>query len=144
MGLRAGELVGATLGDIETDERGDHWLKFVEKDEDYRENPDVGAEIGPDAIRKGLQAAYRDRSTLLHLHSHGGSGTPRFSQVDLEGGDALIPSFCNVIPQMPHGMLVLSDDSARGVLWNAPKQSPQQIAGFVQIGMPFRKFGEAA
>ncbi|CAE6897061.1 site-specific integrase [Paraburkholderia domus] len=30
-GLRASELVGATLGDIETDARGDHWLKVVGK-----------------------------------------------------------------------------------------------------------------
>jgi len=30
-GVRASELVGATLGDIETDARGDHWLKVVGK-----------------------------------------------------------------------------------------------------------------
>lgn len=30
-GLRASELIGATLGDIETDARGDHWLKVVGK-----------------------------------------------------------------------------------------------------------------
>ena len=30
-GLRASELVGATLGDIETDAHGDHWLKVVGK-----------------------------------------------------------------------------------------------------------------
>ena len=30
-GLRAGELVGATLGDIDTDAHGDHWLKVVGK-----------------------------------------------------------------------------------------------------------------
>jgi site-specific recombinase XerD len=30
-GLRASELVGATLGDIRTDERGDHWIHVVGK-----------------------------------------------------------------------------------------------------------------
>jgi site-specific recombinase XerD len=30
-GLRASELVGATLGDIETDGQGDHWLKLIGK-----------------------------------------------------------------------------------------------------------------
>ncbi len=30
-GLRASELVGATLGDIETDSQGDHWLRVVGK-----------------------------------------------------------------------------------------------------------------
>ncbi|WP_454805404.1 phage integrase family protein [Paraburkholderia fungorum] len=30
-GLRASELVGATLGDIETDARGDHWIKVIGK-----------------------------------------------------------------------------------------------------------------
>jgi site-specific recombinase XerD len=30
-GLRVGELVGATLGDIRTDEHGDHWLHLVGK-----------------------------------------------------------------------------------------------------------------
>lgn len=30
-GLRSSEIVGATLGQIETDAQGDHWLKLVGK-----------------------------------------------------------------------------------------------------------------
>jgi len=114
------------------------------EDGDYRANPSVGAEIGADAIRKGLQAAYKGKSALLHLHSHGGGGRPEFSAVDLEGGRAFVPSFFNAVPQMPHGILVLSNDSARGLLWTHPKEQPTYIAGFVQVGVPFRKFGETA
>jgi len=110
-------------------------------DEDYVRNPAVGAMIGPDAMRKGLQAAYKTNSALLHLHTHGGRGRPEFSVVDLKDGQQFVPSFFNVIPHMPHGLLVLSNDSARGLLWTAPNRAPAYVAGFVQVGAPFLRFG---
>lgn len=111
-------------------------------DEDYVRNPRVGAEIGPDAMRKGLQMAYKGKGALIHLHTHGGRGRPEFSGVDLNDGRKFVPSFFNVVPSMPHALLVLSDDSARGLLWTSQDQPPTYIAGFTEVGSPFRKFGE--
>src|SRR3546814_16946689 len=69
--------------------------------------------IGPDAMRKGLQFAYMSRSALVHLHTHGGTGRPEFSGVDLDDGKNFVPSFFNVVPHLPHALLVLSDESAQ-------------------------------
>src|SRR3546814_2990921 len=57
------------------------------------------------------------RSALVHLHTHGGTGRPEFSGVDLDDGKNFVPSFFNVVPHLPHALLVLSDESARGLLW---------------------------
>ena len=52
------------------------------EDQDYVPDPTVGVKIGGDAMRKALQSAYRPRAALLHVHTHGGRGTPDFSDVD--------------------------------------------------------------
>src|SRR3546814_18331608 len=70
-------------------------------DEDYVPNPRVGAMIGPDAMRNGLQFAYMSRSALVHLHTHGGTGRPEFSGVDLDDGKNFATSFFNVVPHLP-------------------------------------------
>ena len=43
-------------------------------DDDYLPDPSVCAMMGPEAIRKALQWALRDRVTLFHIHTHGGRG----------------------------------------------------------------------
>jgi hypothetical protein len=113
-------------------------------DNDYVPNASVGAMIGPEAMRKGLQAAYRSRSALLHVHSHGGRGRPEFSSVDLNDSRKFVPGFFNVVPQMPHGIVVLSEDSARGLLWMGRDLEPHYIDGFAEVGAPYQKFGAAA
>lgn len=111
------------------------------EDDDYINDPSVGAQIGSEAMRKGLQLAYRPRSALLHVHTHGGSGRPEFSGVDLKSGGEFVPGFFNAISRLPHGIIVLSDDSASGLLWLGPKRRPTYIAGFTAIGAPQQKFG---
>lgn len=110
-------------------------------DEDYERSSTVGARIGTNAMRKALQAAYRHRSTILHIHTHRGMGRPDFSSVDLHSAGEFVPGFFNALPQMPHGIVVLSNDSARGLLWLGPKDRPRYIDGFQQVGSPIIKFG---
>lgn len=111
------------------------------EDDDYIRTREVGAMIGPDAMRKGLQHAYKTKSALFHIHTHGGRGRPGFSSVDLADSPNFVPSFFNAIPAMPHGVIVLSDDSARGLIWISPTEQPTYIDGFVQVGAPLLKFG---
>jgi len=66
------------------------------------------------AIRKGLQSAYGSSASLVHIHRHAGRGTPRFSKTDLVSAHEFVPSFFNAVPHMPHGIVVLSDDSHTG------------------------------
>ncbi len=108
-------------------------------DVDYLQDSGVGASIGSDAFRKALQWAYREKSTLLHIHSHHGFGRPGFSSVDLASGSTFAPSFFITVPRMPHGMIVLSDDDAYGLLWLAEERSPVPINDFSQTGTHYRR-----
>jgi hypothetical protein len=110
-------------------------------DEDYVLDRSVGVKIGSDAMRKAAQFAYQGRSALLHIHSHGGIGRPEFSGVDLKSGAEFVPGFFHSVPRMPHGMLVLSNDSARGLVWFGPEQDGHYAAEFVSVGAPYSKFG---
>lgn len=108
---------------------------------DYVPDPTVGVKIGADAMRKALQSAYRPAAALLHLHTHGGLGRPHFSGVDLRSAAEFIPSFFNPVPRMPHGIVVLSDNGAKGLLWIDPQKPPVTITNIISVGGPFRKYG---
>lgn len=110
-------------------------------DEDYVPNAAVGAMIGGAAMRKALQLAYHERSSLFHIHRHGGHGRPEFSGVDLDSGQQFVPAFFHTVSRMPHGMLVLSDDSATGLLWLEAEKQSAYVTEFVAVGADYRKFG---
>src|ERR1700722_10003655 len=109
-------------------------------DEDYVPDRTVGVKIGSDAMRKAAQFAYRACSALLHVHTHGGRGRPDFSGVDLKSGREFVPAFFHSVPRMPHGMLVLSNDSATGMLWLGPEDTGSYVTEFVGAGAPFSRF----
>lgn len=104
------------------------------EDSDYVRTKNVGAEIGSEAFRKALQWAYRPKSALLHIHTHHGRGQPSFSHVDLRSGAKFVPSFFTTLPAMPHGMVVLSGDSADGLVWISEDRDPERISAFTQVG----------
>jgi hypothetical protein len=110
-------------------------------DDDYERDPMVGARIGGNAMRKALQFAYKSRGALLHVHTHGGRGRPEFSGIDLESGAEFVPGFFHAIPRMPHGMVVLSNDSATAKLWLDEDDTGGYASGFAAIGSPLVKFG---
>lgn len=112
------------------------------EDEDYEASETVGAQIGSDAMRKAIEVAYPSRSALLHIHTHGGRGVPDFSKTDLVSGAQFVPGFFNALPRMPHGLLVLSDTSARGLVWSAKFAQPKYVDGFTQVGRSVQKFGD--
>ncbi|QOG19245.1 hypothetical protein [Bradyrhizobium sp. SEMIA] len=111
-------------------------------DDDYERDPLVGARIGGSAMRKGLQFAYQSRSALLHVHAHGGRGRPEFSGIDLRSGAEFVPGFFHAIPRMPHGMIVLSNDSATAKVWLDESDHGTYASSFTAVGAPLVKFGE--
>lgn len=113
-------------------------------DEDYVDDPRVGAMMGSDAIRKALQHAYQTRSAVLHVHLHKHFGRPGFSGVDNRENAKFVPNFFNVAPQFPHGAIVLSHDAMRGHLWLRRSGEPIPIARFSAIGAPIWMDGGAA
>lgn len=107
-------------------------------DEDYLDDPSVGAMMGPDAIRKALQVSMNDGCATFHVHTHGGPGVPGFSPVDLRENDKFGPGFFKVTPQRPHGAVVLSNTAARGAVWLRKNDRPAPIDKFSVVGSPLR------
>lgn len=112
-------------------------------DEHYEASATVGAQIGSDAMRQAIEVAHPGKSALLHIHTHGGRGVPTFSKTDLVSGSQFVPGFFNALPRTPHGLLVLSNTSARGLVWTAKNATPQQVDGFTQVGRSVLKFGDS-
>lgn len=108
-------------------------------DEDYVDDPAVGATMGPHAIRKALQTAYNQEASMFHVHLHAHSGKPRFSRVDSTETTKFVPDFWNVQPDLPHGAIVFSEDSACGRCWIPNQQIPVDISQFTVVGVPTRK-----
>ena len=109
-------------------------------DADYEPDPSCGARIGGTAFRKAIERAYRGRSGLVHIHSHGGCGIPGFSGIDLQSGGEFVPGFFEAIPSMPHGMIVLSNDRAAGLFWLNKRAAPVPATSFAFVGAPSVNF----
>lgn len=108
-------------------------------DEDYVENSRFGALMGPGAIRKALEYAYNNETSMLHVHVHAHAGRPRFSRIDLSEYPKFIPDFWNVQPGLPHGALVLSQDSAAGLVWFPQSRTPHAVDEIWEIGPAVRR-----
>lgn len=102
-------------------------------DADYVPDPSVGAMMGPAAIRKAQERALFAGDAIFHVHSHGGRGLPRYSDVDLEEYPKFIPDFLKVARERLHGAIVLSNDQAIGLVWRH-NQAPHAIDRFVTVG----------
>ena len=112
-------------------------------DDEYLDDPAVGAMMGPDAIRNALQWALQDGVALFHVHTHGGRGIPGFSGIDLRENAKFVPDFFKVAPQCAHGAIVLSDTAAHGLVWFGRSRPSQVITSFIEVGVPLRKWSIA-
>jgi hypothetical protein len=88
-------------------------------DDDYVDDPSVGAMMDATAIRKALERALNGGAgdlSVFHVHRHEHDGAPWFSSIDLCESAKFAPSFFHVAPKIPHGVIVLSHDQAAGPL----------------------------
>ncbi|MBZ5494571.1 MAG: hypothetical protein LAO76_26905 [Acidobacteriia bacterium] len=108
-------------------------------DEDYLNDPKAGATMGSHAIRKALEAAYNQGASMFHVHIHEHRGKPGFSSIDSRETARFVPDFWNVQPALPHGAIVLSQDSAFGKCWMPDKVDPTDISEFISVGVPMRR-----
>ena len=108
------------------------------RDEDYLDDPSVGAMMGPGAIRKAMEYAYNTPVGMFHVHMHGHTGIPEFSRIDLRESRKFIPDFWNVRPKMPHGTLVLSLDSLAGLCWMPDSHRIVRIEKITVVGAPLQ------
>jgi len=110
-------------------------------DEDYLDEPGYGALMGPAAIRKALQHTYNNPVSMIHVHEHFGRGRPRFSRTDEREMRRFVPDFFNARATVPHGALVLSEDSAHGYCWLSRTDGPHVVTRITVVGIPMQLIG---
>jgi hypothetical protein len=87
------------------------------RDDQYLEDPSVGARFDGSSIREAMQTALTEGTSVFHVHLHDHRGQPRLSGVDRREMRQIMPCFVNLCPDRLHGALVLSIDSAFASIW---------------------------
>jgi len=112
-------------------------LEYRPVDEDhYLEDPRVGVKIGVGAIRGAIERIRLSRRGLIHVHLHEHAGRPVFSSTDRREQPRLVEGFRRVGSHLPHGMLVLSDDSAAAWIWLPGQSAPVRPEVMTIVGYP--------
>lgn len=106
------------------------------EDEDYLQDVRVGAMMGSTAIRKAMQCSLSECAAMFHVHIHQHCGRPWYSETDLTEYAKFVPDFWNVRPEMPHGAILLSQDSMIGLCWDTGSRRKSEIAKFQIMGAP--------
>lgn len=89
-------------------------------DDQYLDDPMVGARIGSEALTLAMQDVYHGRPAregIFHVHLHGHRGEPGMSAVDRREIPRLIPGFQSVGREAAHGIIILSADHGSGWVW---------------------------
>jgi proteasome lid subunit RPN8/RPN11 len=73
------------------------------RDDEYLKDPRVGAMMSAEAIRRARQWAMDERVAIFHVHTHGGTGIPAFSGIDIRENAKFVPNFVSVAPHGVHG-----------------------------------------
>jgi len=107
-------------------------------DENYIADSSVGARMNGAAIRHAMQRALATRCGLFHVHLHDWRGVPAASSTDRREAKRFVPDFFNVSPEMPHGTIILSDDSLAGWFWADKMAQPVQFQQIEIVGTPLR------
>lgn len=103
-------------------------------DEDYVDDRGVAAMLGPAAFRRILQLAYREPTSVFHVHRHDHDGLPSPSHVDERESARFIPDFWKVCPNHPHGILVLSLNSMYGRVWHPYSREILPFTAYKVVG----------
>ena len=106
------------------------------QEEHYVEDPTVGVKIGVGAIRAAIDRIRLAHRGLFHVHLHEHRGVPGFSSTDRREQPRLVESFRRVGASVPHGMLVLSDDSATAWVWLPGDAEPVRAKSITIVGYP--------
>lgn len=81
-------------------------------DENYIDDPNVGARINSTAIRRVMQHVLNTGEGAFHVHIHDHDGDPRPSYTDQQELRPLMRSIRNASPESVHGLVILSRNAA--------------------------------
>jgi hypothetical protein len=107
----------------------------------YVEDEYVGARINADAIRANMQRILDTGEGSFHVHLHPHRGAPRLSRTDRREIPRLVESFRPVGPDAAHGIIVLSEDRALGVVLRPGEPEPVEAEEIAVVGWPLRFLG---
>jgi len=119
----------------------DHYVPV--QDEHYIDDHRFGAVIGPDAFREIIQHVYDIPVGAFHVHMHPGRGIPRPSNDDFDETAKFVPDFFHGRQEVPHGALILSENSLSGRIWLSEQSKPKPIDQIRLIGFPMHWIGGA-
>jgi len=110
-------------------------------DDHYIEDDYVGARINADAIRANMQRILDTGEGSFHVHLHPHRGAPQLSRTDRREIPRLVKSFRPVGPGAAHGIIVLSEDRALGVVWGPGEPEPIEADEITVVEWPLRFLG---
>lgn len=108
-------------------------------DDEYIEDPRVGARIGRSSLTWAMQAVYHGRPIregIFHVHLHHHKGETKMSSVDVCEIPKLIPGFQSVGREAPHGIIILSLNHGSAWIWLPGKTEPVCADRISVIGTP--------
>lgn len=112
-------------------------------DNQYIDDPAVGARIGSEAMTWAMQAVYHGRPAregIFHIHLHGHRGETGMSGTDAREIPRLMPGFQSVGREAPHGIIILSADHGSGWVWLRGSAEPVHADCVSVIGAPVGVF----
>jgi hypothetical protein len=112
-------------------------------DDQYINDPTVGARIGREALTWAMQAVYQGRPThegIFHLHLHGHKGKAGMSCTDGREIPKLLPGFQSMGHNAAHGIIILSQDHGSGWVWLPGNKKPFPVDSINIIGVPIGVF----
>jgi hypothetical protein len=112
-------------------------------DDQYMDDPTVGARIGGAALTWAMQAVHSGRPAregIFHVHMHRHTGEPRMSKIDNRDIPQLMPGFRSVSPSAAHGIVLLSLDHGSVWVWLPDHDDPVCADTFSVIGAPIKVF----
>jgi hypothetical protein len=143
----AAERVGFALGRVGSLANGRYLILLGSyhpvPDEQYVDDPTVGARIGSEPLGWAMEAAYRGRSVregVFHVHLHDYDGPTGMSRTDKAELPKLVPGFRSVNQGAPHGIVILSRDHGSGWIWLPGSEKPCNADSIQVIGTPLRIF----
>lgn len=107
-------------------------------DDDYLEDPTVGASIGSRAITAAMQRSLSESSGQFHVHIHQHEGEPYPSNDDKAGLPPIVSSLSATSPAQASGYLIFSADSAWSELILPTSGAPCLATKISVVGFPIR------
>jgi len=110
---------------------------FPVPDNQYINDPDVGARINSTAIRESLQRIIDHKIGVFHTHYHTFSAnSPEFSFTDMKDNPEIIKSFGYADKKQVHGMIVLGNSEMNALVKIPGESELRQVTRIIGVGYP--------